>query len=363
MTSVVQQHDQPAAPAELEPPALNGAEPPVTDSPGRVSFPELVWAHYKWRKAVGQGSVGAELERDYHRKLKSFEEEHGPIVNVYWCLKVPSAVALTAKPRHGALRLLGVRRPKLAFHRVTDWATRDAPSIATKLHHCDEMAIRADQVLTGVRKRIAMQMVMATASHLLSMADEKATKGDSSKLLEREGPDMRECETYFRNAANGQAQMVYFGGMGFFTLVLGLLSLLNGLLDPLTAVDAHQFFAALFAGALGALVSVVARINSGRFDLEDVDVGWAYPLFLGGLRPLIGGVFGVALYFALAGDLLKIVPQGADKFHAIVVFAFVAGFSERWAKDTLAVATGTKPSEEARPRGRGRRRRQGGRQV
>jgi len=334
----------------------NGAQRTGSDFAGSTSFPELVLAHYEWRKAVEYRFAGPDLEREYREKLKSFEDKNGPIVSAYWCLNVPSAVALTAKPRPRALRLLRMH-PKLAFHRVTDWATRERSSIATKLHHCDEMAIRADEVLTGVRKRIAMHMVMAIAGHLLSMADEKAATGDSSKSLEAEGPDMRECEAYYRNAANGQAEMVYFLGMAGFAILLGLLSLLSGALDSLADVDADTFFAALVAGALGAVVSVVARINSGRFDLEDIDVGWAYPLFLGALRPLIGGVFGVALYFAVKGQLLAIIPKDSVDFYSIVVVAFVAGFSERWAKDTLAVATGTNSSREAPPGDRGGRRR------
>jgi hypothetical protein len=352
MTSVVQPHDQPAAPAELEPPALNGAEPLATDGVGRVSFPELVWAHYKWRKAVGQGSVGAELEKAYYSKLRSFEQEHGRIVNAYWCLNVASAVALTEKPRPGWLRKLGLR-PTHIFHRVTDWATRDKPAIAAGLHRCDELAIRAEQVLKGPRRRIALQMVMACAGHLLSAADEKATGRDVRKMPQEEKRELDACAQYYCDAANGQAQMIYFAGMGVFTLFIGLLAVPSAFFVPLPGIDDREFFGALLAGALGAVVSVVARINSGRFDLE-YDVGRVYPFFLGGLRPLLGGAFGLVLYFAVASgrlDIIELPAEGTPHFFAILVVAFAAGFSERWAKDTLAVAAGTRPSGDARSKG------------
>src|SRR5215467_10707071 len=68
--------------------------------------------------------------------------------------------------------------------------------------------------------------------------------------------------------------------------------------------------AALIGGAIGAVVSVVQRINSGSFEL-DYDVGGPYIFFLGGLRPLIGGAFAVAISFAFDGGLLHL-PVAAD---------------------------------------------------
>jgi len=92
------------------------------------------------------------------------------------------------------------------------------------------------------------------------------------------------------------------------------------------------------AGALGAVVSVIQRINAGKFTL-DYDVGRPYAMFLGGLRPLIGGAFGMAITFAFDGGLLHIPVAAAASTHdrrlALLVLAFVAGFSERWAQDTL----------------------------
>ena len=48
--------------------------------------------------------------------------------------------------------------------------------------------------------------------------------------------------------------------------------------------------------------------------------------------------------FAIDSGLLTI-PKINDKdvFAGIILLAFVAGFSERWAKDTLAVAAGEPP--------------------
>jgi hypothetical protein len=344
MSDVAQPHAQPAV---AEQPSPNGSEPQIAEFTTPAAFPELVLAHHEWRKAVARNRPSAELERDYCRKLERFEQVHGRIINAYWCLNVPSAVALTAKPRARLLRKIGFR-PTLTFHRVTDWATTEKPGIAAKLHRCDQIAIRASEVLSGVRERIAMQMVMASASHLLSLADDQAGHRDHRKVLEQERRHLVECSEYYRNAANGQTQMIYFAGMGVFAVLIGLFALINNVLP---GAD-NEFFGALFAGAIGAVVSVVARINSGRFDLE-YDVGRAYPFFLGGLRPLLGAAFGLGVYFAVSSGLLTIVPipdKGTDRLYAIIVVCFVAGFSERWAKDTLAVAAGERPADDARAR-------------
>ncbi len=100
-------------------------------------------------------------------------------------------------------------------------------------------------------------------------------------------------------------------------------------------------------------MSVMQRINSGRFDLE-YDVGPTYVRFLGALRPAIGAVFGLALYFAITSRILKLfeLPQAGTtgRLYALLVIAFLAGFSERWAQDTLtSLAPAGAPSNKTRP--------------
>ena len=48
---------------------------------------------------------------------------------------------------------------------------KDEPEIADALHECDELAVRAAQVLRGKTLHICMQLVMASAGHLLSLVD------------------------------------------------------------------------------------------------------------------------------------------------------------------------------------------------
>ena len=194
-------------------------------------------------------------------------------------------------------------------------------------------------MLKGVRQRICLRLVMASAAHLLSLVDARAGQADEQKLeaaLEQERRSLDDAEAYYREAANGQAQIVYFTGM---VTVAAVVSIVAGFF--LAIDDWAGGVAALSAGAAGAVVSVVQRINAGQFELE-YDVGRPYAFFLGGLRPLIGGAFAVVIAFAFTSGIMHLPIASSDpetnRHAALLVICFLAGFSERWAQDTLATA-------------------------
>lgn len=311
---------------------------PSTDAHA-VSFSEVVYAHFSWWQNRTAAVVDPSLSARYDAARRDFEKRHGEIISAYWCSHVESAVALTEKKGH--------RRwltPTWGFHRESDWATQSAPEVAAALHRCDELAVRANTVLTGVRQRICMQLVVACAAHLLSLVDARTKSTDEAAMaaaLKREHVALNEAEAYYKDAANGQAQMVYFGGMATVAVVLGTMAAIWLSISWATPV------AALMAGAIGAVVSVIQRINNGKFTL-DYDVGGPYAFFLGGLRPLIGGAFAMAISFAFTGGLLHLPatnPTDNPRL-ALLVLGFVAGFSERWAQDTL---TSLMPSGQEAP--------------
>jgi hypothetical protein len=333
----VNERRQPLAAAPTETITVVGQ--PVADGHA-VSFSELVAAHFHWWRDLHGESADRTAARAYDAARVAFEHRHGEIVSAYWCSRVESAVALTEKKR-----FRGWLGPTWGFHRESDWATQSSPVVAAELHRCDELAVRANAVLTGVRRRICLQLVVASAAHLLALVDARADNADeaiTSAALKQERAAIRKAEAYYREAANGQAQMVYFAGMATVTLILSIVAAIWLAIEWATPV------AALVAGAIGAVVSVIQRITSGRFTLE-TDVG-GYPFFLGGLRPLIGGAFAMAIAFTFAGGLLH-APIAANestdsKRLAFLVLAFVAGFSERWAQDTL---TSVLPTSQQAP--------------
>jgi hypothetical protein len=307
------------------------------------TFAELVYAHFEWWKAREAGTDDPAAAAAYDSVLAAFEAQHGHIVRAYWCSHVESAVALTEKKA----RLRGLLSPVYSFHRESDWATKNAPDVASELHRCDALAVRAKAVLTGVRQRICLQLAVSCAANLLSLVDARAGSRDEAKTaeaLKRDHAEISKVESYYHNAANGQAQLIYFGGIATVTLVI------SGVAAAWLSISWAAPIAALVAGALGAVVSVVQRINSGKFDLE-YDVGGPYTFFLGGLRPLIGGVFAMVITFAFSGGLLQL-PVASDESNdhrrlALLVLAFLAGFSERWAQDTLTSIIPAGKSEPA----------------
>jgi hypothetical protein len=308
------------------------------------TFTELVYAHYDWWKTRREGRVDPAAEAAWDSALAAFEARHGRLVRAYWCAEVESAVALTEKKG----RLRGLLSPAYGFHRESDWATKNAPEVAAELHRCDALAVRGRAVLTGVRQHICLELVVSCAANLLSLVDVRARSGDETKTaeaLEHEHAAVSKVEGYYHNAANGQAQLVYFAGIATVTIALG------GLAAVWLSVSWASPVAALVAGALGAVVSVIQRINSGKFELE-YDVGGPYTFFLGGLRPLIGGVFAMAITFAFSGGLLQLpvaARESTDHRHlALLVLAFLAGFSERWAQDALTAIVPVTQNDLAR---------------
>ncbi len=351
---------------------------PTTTPPRRVTFPDLVRIHFRWRQAAKQGSGVSEadearLNDAYHEALLRFEDEHGELVSAYWCADVESAVALTAgRPHPGWVRRLLSVAPK--FHRVSDWATKDEPDIARALHHCDELAIRAGEVLRGRSRRITIQLVMTSACHLLSLVDARDDRTDLAAHRTAVAVETRELANLrrdYRESANGDAQLVYFLGMAFGICLLALLYVSANNILRGEGVEEKTIIGCLVAGALGAVVSVVARINSGTFAL-DSDVQRGYTLFLGALRPVIGSVFGLLAFFMLTSKFVQffdIPPEGSmDRFYFLCVIGFAAGFSERWAQDTLTggltgrgrgkdAAVGAQPPAPAKTSGAPARRR------
>ncbi|MDP2710285.1 MAG: hypothetical protein Q8O56_03620 [Solirubrobacteraceae bacterium] len=323
-------------------------KPLTTDAPqSRITFPDLVRIHFRWHQALrGRTQVSDEelqqLDRAYHEGLARFEEDYGRLVNAYWCADVESGVALMeGKPR----RRWPPRRPGVPprFHRVSDLATRDQPEIARALHQCDELAIRAGEVLRGRNRLIAVQLVLTSACHLLSLVDARGEKPSQvhAAAVAAEVRELAAVRRGYRAAANGDAQLVYFSGMAIGAIggaiALALLYLAGSSALDDEGAQATTIFGCLFAGAVGAVVSVIARVNSGSFAL-DSEISRGYTRFLGALRPAIGSVFGLLIYFAVTSDFVEIfqVPEDTtDAFYFLFCLAFAAGFSERWAQDTL----------------------------
>ena len=100
----------------------------------------------------------------------------------------------------------------------------------------------------------------------------------------------------------------------------------------------------IVAGGLGALTSVLSSATFGRIIL-DRSQGGTWNTFLGAFRPIIGSLFGVAFFVLIYAGFLPIkVPNGNGMIALYASVAFLAGFSQRWAQDTLKAAQDRVPA-------------------
>lgn len=339
---------QPAAPALPARPADAHREAAPTEIVGGAFFADLVRSHYAWERAIDEGADPervAELGKAYETTLHQFEAVEGTILDSYWCVRRPSAVAVTERRQTRRDKIVGEQQIRL--HRLSNWLMpRNAQKLDYVLHECDEFAIRSEEILRGAPKRIALRSVYEVESSVLAFLERTAgrpspTEVDEFVACAREA--MHSARQCYANAADKVARMVYVTGL--FAGVAGVLPLaLFGAVGLwiFGALDVHElgtqaFFACLTAGALGAFVSVLSRMSSpAKFEL-DPEAGRRAIFYLGAYRPLVGAIFGLALYFLFKSSLLQIV-QTDKAFATYVIGAFLGGFSERFVKVMLSTA-------------------------
>jgi hypothetical protein len=320
--------------------------------PGQaVSFPELVWAHFLRQRALAEGSVyEGDAEERYREFERVFEARYGEIVNAYWCSGEASGVALTLRARPGMLPDV------VRLHWATDWTTKDVPQLTNLLYRCETLAVQVGEVLRDTSKRVAMQRLFNSVAHILAFAESAGAKDPTAvkEVVDSQSAQLDDLAKYYRGAAGRSGQIVYLGGalLGVLPfLVLAIVAALFGAFDA--GQDSVRTGAVCFAaGAVGALVSVMSRMNSNRVSVE-WEFGKDTLRTLGSLRPFVGGVFGLMTYFALKSGLVSLdLGDGEKNFYFYVLFSFAAGFSERLAPDmllgtTIARLTGSEAREMA----------------
>jgi hypothetical protein len=306
--------------------------------PAAPTFAELVWIHRRWRRALEKGDLElATLEETYRHALARFERAHGRIIDAYWCSDVDSAAALTE--RRAVSRL---RKPRLHFHRASNWATKNESHAARLLHRCDVIAIKAEEVLRGSTHRICMQLVMAGAKHLLALVDKPSRPDNGAAVkagLRVAGETVSETEAYYKEMSLRESQIVYVLGM-----LIGLVAVaIAAGVAWSVAWGGEQFFACAMAGSIGGIASVVHRMSKGgrKFEL-DPELGRGSLHAFGALRTALGATFGLTLYFALASGFINLQLGTADtQVFVYALIAFAGGFSERLAKDVIDSAEKT----------------------
>lgn len=329
-----------AHPYEETTTATAEAAPALASTRQRVSFSDLVDA-WALREA------GPDAERRYQERRGAFESSRGDITDAYICEAGPMAIVLTAQPPRRFEKLLLFRKERIQIYTDTEKLVRAHPEVAHLLHRAEVQYVSVKQALRGLSQRLLVNWLFVwTRDVMISAAPTEgvapvAFEPHEIRALDRELDLMAGS---YEQAASREAQIVYLGGMLMGVLALCAVAVPIGLLLSGTdvPVDLTIFFGCLIAGALGALVSVVTRMSADKFHVRH-EVGRGYVQRVAAFRPFIGSVFGLLVYFALAGGLIRQInlpDTEAGRFAFFLVFAFAAGFSERMVKEVLRSAGG-----------------------
>jgi hypothetical protein len=305
-----------------------------------VSFPELVWIHHLRQQdldSTHRRPYTGPAEERYREFEARFEEQHGKIVGAYWCTDEASAIVLTIKRRPLLLA------DSVRLHWATDWSTRDKPKLMTLLYECESLAVKVQEVLRDTSRRLAIQSLFNVISFVLGFAETERSKNDRAvaDVAQTTRKHLREIEKYYRKAAARSGQIVYVGGV-----LLGMAPMiLLGFLAWLLIANAKDFnspagigLLCFCAGGVGAMVSVMSRMSTGRVRL-DWEFGKDTLRTLGALRPFVGAVFGLMTFLALKSGVVNLMSGDGSSYYYIV-FAFASGFSERFAQDMLLGSAG-----------------------
>ena len=328
--------------------ALVGHDVQARAADEKVSFAELVWAHHqRQEKEVYAGERSGDWHEEYARRLKLFCAQHGEIVDAYWCRYEASGVALTEKKQRRRPSTLFCRRDAvMTMHTATDWRTANAPTIAATLHRWQTAAIKTREILRDTSERIALNRIFGASTRLLAVLDQKGDAAriddaDLAAVIKEHNRELAQVNDYYRRAGANAARLVYFRGMMWGTVVLALLvaggvlgAWALGWLDP-AHEPTYTLFVVVAMGAAGAILSVMTRMARDGFSLE-FEVGRKSIRYLGGIRPWIGALSGLAVYLAMKSNLVEFLQgTGPKGIYFYATIGFVSGFSERRAKVLL----------------------------
>lgn len=336
---------------------------PLRDENARVTLGMVASAH---RFVMTRPDV-----RDEARLLKrclraKFEQQQGTIRNSYFCERLTGAIAMIEQPiaLHTVLnsaddRLVALEADcnALAHQTKTAYGRSRAQqplvdgiySAMTRVLAAADVAVKAAGAADPPTRAASAGTATNTASSateptesdggaVVSDAARELARSELSAALATAETEVEHVSKRVRVAVQRQARFVYFQGALAGTAFAIVVCVVLGMVGSrywANHIDTAALVASALFGALGAVVSVIQRISAGRLTLDFNASVWQL-LSVGGLRPLVGAIFGTVAQFALGAGLFGV--GGVRPESAIAVFAligFAAGFSERFATDMV----------------------------
>lgn len=221
----------------------------------------------------------------------------------------------------------------------------DVSDLMELLHKTEDLAERIREFWPDDKDEKARAnhsvRVFQVATQVMGALHRASSEGKQSKKLIESSlksatNSYKLAEKSFLSAMERSAKVRYSKGMLEGCIWLFLLCVAGAAVFSHYDVPA-ELGIAIPAGAIGAVVSVLQRMTSGKLGL-DPEASRDLMVHLGGLRPVIGAVFALALVGVFESGLVEI-STGASTFATYGVIGFLAGFNERFAQDMLGGAT------------------------
>jgi hypothetical protein len=292
---------------------------------GLVSLFQLATAFYQTLDADAE--IRASAGRWYPALLEGYQRTYGGIKQQYHGQNHPCAAVLTDQDRIDIITPAVDGKMSQALALVAD---------------CDALTIRMTNVLDpGVSRRTLIETVYGVVVAALGVIEYAAADAEPDpSRVELVQSRLDTAKALYEQAAQRQAKVQYFNGVLWGLLgvliVIGLASVLLSRLPDVGFTPA-PLAAACIAGALGATVSVLARLTVGRLTL-DTEAGSGQLMKFGVVRPFLGAVFGLAVYWLASGGLVPVkIPDSTVGAMFYAGLAFLAGFSERFAQDMFSL--------------------------
>jgi hypothetical protein len=294
----------------------------------------------------------------YPRLLKRFHDQNGGLLHFYFARNTGCAAVLTQKKE---------LQVKLSNEFFDDIEFIGILSKLTLLH------LQARQFLNEDDFRICMDPVFNVIVYCLQSIDgmsyQSDSESDTSKLTVRTNSQQKfvknllrdeysRAESDFVKVVQRNALVRYFYGMVVGVAALLIVGFITSsfIEKDIFGLPPVTMATVIAAGGIGAFISVLTRISSGRFTLNRGTLALqqakkkAMMLWvLGAFRPKVGAVLAAAIIAFLVTGLLPVraaADVNSQTYYAAI--AFVAGFSERWAQDMILSTRAT--IFEERPR-------------
>jgi hypothetical protein len=319
--------------------------------PGISAFRDLINAYGKKK----EDPDGLEVAR------REFEDQTGTIVDSYFTDGI-HAGAVLVRPK-GRSKLFGGESRQLFVgldkRRIISSVPEFENAIWRTIWASRQTLREADYLLPQRTLQFSAEMLLHIASYLLgtlaalctNMDDTSPIPQETLRVLQRTARtaavELKKLEQYAERAAIRAAIGLYLLGLPLGAALLGAILFVANRFASLDGDVRMYGLTTIVAGGIGSIASVMLRVTRGQSLSVDIQQGPVVTVVAGMFRPLIGAVFGAALYVLVRGGLFPLGVPSESPYHFYAGLAFIAGFSERWAQDTIVRSTPITPSPAA----------------